>query len=116
MEARSFAKELGGRIVRFRERRGWSRVDLAQRLGVGRDRLAKWELGKHLPPVEMLAALRNTLGVSLDELITGEPTVQGRLTPQQCEDLVLLLEAARKVIHEPGAASLLGRAAQGGGR
>jgi transcriptional regulator with XRE-family HTH domain len=107
-KSKSFARELGGRIAQFRERRGWNRVDLAQRLGVSRDRLGKWELGKHPPPVEMLAALREALGVSIDELVTGEATVQGRLTSQQYEDLGLLFEAVRKVLHEPGSVSLPG--------
>lgn len=109
------AARIGVRIVSLRRRRGWSRVELARRLGVRRDRLAKWELGKSIPPVEMLVALRNALGVSLDELITGEPTtIQGRLTVQQYEDLGLLLEAIQKVLHGPAWVSLPGDNAQSG--
>ena len=111
-----FARELGERVVRLREGRGWSRMDLARRLGVRRDRLAKWELGKHSPPAEMLVAFGKALGVSVDELVTGEPTVQGRLTPQQYEDLVVLLKGAQKVLREPGSLALPGGDAQGGRR
>ncbi len=115
-ELEDLSARIGERIVRLRQRRGWDRVELARRLGVRRERLAKWEQGKCAPPLEMLIRLARTLGVSVDELITGEPTVQGCLTPRQYEDLELLLEAVRKVLHEPGPVSLLGKDAQGGRR
>ena len=49
--------ELGGRIVQLRRRKGWTRGELARRLGVPRDRLAKWEQGANLPPFGVLAPL-----------------------------------------------------------
>ncbi|HEV8578741.1 MAG TPA: helix-turn-helix transcriptional regulator [Thermoanaerobaculia bacterium] len=74
---RGLLEEVGRRIVRLREKRGWTRADLARRLGVPRGRLAHWERGENTPPLEVLAALRRELGVSLDELVTGEPPAGG---------------------------------------
>ncbi len=115
-EPEDLAARIGERIVRLRRRLGWDRVELARRLGVRRERLAKWEQGKCAPPVEMLVRLARTLGVPVGELITGEPAAQGCLTPRQCEDLEALLEAARKVLHEPGSVVLPGGADPGGRR
>ncbi len=63
---------LGRRIVRLRETKGWDRVELARRLGVTRARLANWERGEHTPPLEALIGLRRELGISIDELVSGE--------------------------------------------
>jgi transcriptional regulator with XRE-family HTH domain len=65
--------ELGERIVQLRRCKGWSRGELAGRLGVSRYRLAKWEQGANPPPFGVLAPLAQTLEVTLDELLTGEP-------------------------------------------
>ena len=72
--------EMGMRIVRLREERGLSRAALARELGVSRDRVAKWEREKNEPPVEMLIALGDALGVTLDELVTGRPAVASAIS------------------------------------
>jgi ribosome-binding protein aMBF1 (putative translation factor) len=63
---------LGRRIVRLRESKGWDRVELARRLGVTRERLGHWERGKHMPPLQALIGLGRELGLSIDELVSGE--------------------------------------------
>ena len=65
--------ELGARIARLRTEKGWERPVLARKLGVSRDRLAKWERGKNAPPLAILVSLRTLLEVTLDELVTGKP-------------------------------------------
>lgn len=78
IQAPSALQAFGLRIVRLRQRKGWSRVELAGELGVSRERLAKWERGAHEPPLAMLIALRTVLGVSLDELVAGaRPEAKG---------------------------------------
>src|SRR5262245_40379608 len=107
LEAQNAAKALGERIVRFRLWRGWSRVDLARRLGVRRDRLAKWELGKNPPPVAMLAPLARALGITVDELVTGEPPAGDVLTAEQWKELAGHVEALRTLLKEPRIAVFL---------
>jgi transcriptional regulator with XRE-family HTH domain len=57
--------------ARFRQARSWNQFDLADRLGVPRDRLAKWESGCHVPPAEALLILSSVFEVSVDELLKG---------------------------------------------
>lgn len=71
-EAEALIQGLGQRIMDLRTCKGWTRTELATALGVSRDRLAKWECGLHAPPLEMMLALRTALGISVDELITGQ--------------------------------------------
>jgi len=71
VQTRRFRRSIGARIVSFRQARGWNQFDLADRLGVSRDRLAKWESGCHVPPAEALLILSRVFEVSVDELLTG---------------------------------------------
>jgi transcriptional regulator with XRE-family HTH domain len=77
---RGLLKALGQRVVRLRTEKGWSRVELAQELGVSRERLAKWERGSNAPPLRILVALKRVLGITLEELVTGEPWGEGGLS------------------------------------
>jgi transcriptional regulator with XRE-family HTH domain len=64
-------RDLGRRIVRLREAKGWSQSDLADRMGVPGSRLSKWERGLNAPAFEDLPLLADTLDASLDEVIRG---------------------------------------------
>jgi transcriptional regulator with XRE-family HTH domain len=66
-----FRRALGARIVGLRQTRSWSQFDLADRLEISRDRLAKWEAGCHVPPADILLDLSDILEVSIDELLKG---------------------------------------------
>ncbi|MEO6193784.1 MAG: helix-turn-helix transcriptional regulator [Thermoanaerobaculia bacterium] len=65
--------ELGTRIARLRIEKGWERLLLAEKLGVSRDRLSKWERGENAPPLAILVALTILFEVTVDELVTGKP-------------------------------------------
>ena len=71
-QPKGLAAAMGRRIVQLRKRRKWSQGELAQRLGVTRERVGNWERGDHAPPLEGLAALGEVLRVSLDELVSGK--------------------------------------------
>jgi transcriptional regulator with XRE-family HTH domain len=82
---KAMRRNLGARLVGLRQRKGWSQELLADRLGVQRDRLAKWEAGVHAPPPEDLVALGSLFDVTVDELLTGECAVErarARITAQ----------------------------------
>jgi transcriptional regulator with XRE-family HTH domain len=90
--------ELGGRIVQLRRRKGWSRGELAGRLGVPRHRLAKWEQGANLPPFGVLAPLALALEVTLDELLTGKVAPRGGLPRGQQEEARMYIAALMRLL------------------
>jgi len=90
--------EIGNRIVRCRKERGMSRVDLSRSLKVARDRLAKWERGANPPPIGMLLALAQQLGVSVDELLGGERLMERRAARKERDELIRHLVAMRKLL------------------
>jgi len=94
--------ELGRRIVRLRQGRGWPQVELARRLGVSRERLGSWERGRFKPSLDGLLALRRVLGVSIDELLTGEPAPAAGMGRQEKDEVMAYLAAAVRLLTLPG--------------
>ena len=61
------AAEWGRRLAAARRARGWTQESLAERVGVSRQAVAKWERGAALPGPGNLLALRQCLGDALPE-------------------------------------------------
>lgn len=62
----------GPAIKRFREEKGLTQAQLAQRIGVSDKAVSKWETGRGLPDISLVEPLAKTLGVSVPELMNGE--------------------------------------------
>ena len=65
------SKTLGARIQAHRRRMGLSQEQLAERLGVSRQAVSKWELDESLPELDKALALCRVFGVSADILLQG---------------------------------------------
>lgn len=70
------AQSVGGRVRELREDRGMAQAELARRASAARGSgtlhrqgLYAIESGRKLPGLEILVALADALGVSLDELV-----------------------------------------------
>lgn len=64
---------LGERLYTLRKGLGLSQEQLAERIGVSRQTISKWEGGLSTPDLEKLMALAECFGVSLDVLVGKEP-------------------------------------------
>lgn len=62
----------GNTIKELREKKGCTQKQLALVLGVSDKTISKWETGKGLPDVGIIAELATSLNVSLAELLAGE--------------------------------------------
>ena len=63
----------GKRLRRLRQKKGWSQVELAEKLGVHRMTLSRWEAGKGDPPIEVAASMSEIFGVDPDWLFEVDP-------------------------------------------
>jgi len=63
----------GERILKYRKEAGLSQEELAERVGVSRQAVSKWETDAALPETEKLPRARAGLGVSVDELLGNDP-------------------------------------------
>ena len=60
-------------LVQMRKLHGMTQEDLAEKIGVSRQAIAKWESGNSMPDLEKSKLLAEVLNVSLDELANHEP-------------------------------------------
>ena len=60
--------EIGKKIMNLRKKNGLSQEDLAEKVGVARQTISKWELGETSPDLKQSKELSKIFNVSLDEL------------------------------------------------
>lgn len=53
----------------FRKRNGYTQEQVAERLGVSRQAVAKWERGESLPDIENVIALADMYEITVDSLV-----------------------------------------------
>ena len=63
---------LGNKLYELRKQAGLSQEAFAEKLGVSRQAVSKWECGASLPDTDNLITIANLYNISLDELI-GRP-------------------------------------------
>lgn len=61
----------------YRKQNGFTQEQVAERLGVSRQAVAKWERGETLPDIENVIALSDMYGVSVDFLVRNMTDVSG---------------------------------------
>lgn len=61
--------EIANRLVKLRKKHGLSQEELADRLGISRQAVSKWERAESSPDTDNLICLAKLYGVSLDELL-----------------------------------------------
>ena len=63
---------IGTRIGLLRREKGLKQEELAQRMGVSPQAVSKWENDLNCPDISLLPLLAQTLGVTVDHLLSGE--------------------------------------------
>ena len=67
---------LADKIIRLRKKMGWSQEELAERMGVSRQAVSKWESAQSTPDFERVLQLSTLFGVSTDYLLKDEIEVE----------------------------------------
>lgn len=61
-------------LISLRKLHGFSQDELAEKIGVTRQTLSKYETGESLPDIERCKRLADIFGVSMDDLVNYEKT------------------------------------------
>lgn len=64
--------EIGNRIMELRKKNNLSQEELAEKVGVARQTISKWELGETSPDIKQAKELSKIFNVSLDELVDND--------------------------------------------
>lgn len=98
---------LSEKIMDLRKRSGWSQEELAERLGISRQSVSKWETGESIPDIDKIIRMSELWNVSTDYLLKDDDsgdqeqkTRQSRrqVSREEAEDfLALSREAAPRI-------------------
>lgn len=64
--------ETANRLLQYRKKHSLSQEELAEKIGVSRQAVSKWERAEASPDTDNLILLAQIYGVTLDELLTGK--------------------------------------------
>ena len=64
--------EIGNKILELRKKNNLSQEALAEKIGVTRQTISKWELGETSPDIKQAKELSKVFNVSLDELTDND--------------------------------------------
>ena len=67
--------KIGKFIARCRKEKKMTQEDLAKILGVTNKTISRWENGNYMPDLSLLKPLSEVLGISLNELLSGEKDI-----------------------------------------
>ena len=78
--------EIADRLVKLRKKYGYSQEELADKLGLSRQAVSKWERAEASPDTDNLICLAKLYGVSLDELLATDEDVDTIVKEQVKDD------------------------------
>lgn len=70
------------KIYQLRKSKGMSQEELAEKVGVTRQAVSKWEMGSSVPELDTLVALARCFGVTTDYLLSQDAPSHTEETPQ----------------------------------
>lgn len=81
-------EKIGKFIADCRKKQKLTQAELAEKLGVTSKAVSKWECGRSLPDSSIMLDLANILGISVNDLLSGEIVEKGAYNNKVDENLV----------------------------
>lgn len=88
--------KIGRFIAARRKAQNLTQMQLAEKLGITDRAVSKWETGKTLPDATLMLELCNILGISVNELLTGEVVSMENYNENMEKKLLEMIEAKQK--------------------
>lgn len=85
---------IGENIAYFRKQKKLTQEELAEKMSVTAQAVSKWECDSSYPDITVMQTLAKTLGVTVDDLLTGEQKVPEvrEASPAQIDRRIILIE------------------------
>ena len=91
-------KKIGRFIAENRKVKKLTQTELAERLGVSDKTVSRWENGNYMPDLSLLQPLSEELGITLNELLSGEYIKQEHVAEKAEASLASTLEYSDRKI------------------
>ena len=85
-------KKIGSFVTALRKEKGLTQKELAERLFISDKTVSKWETGKGIPDVSLIIPLCELLGITANELLSGERLEDTRYRQRAEEHIVALIK------------------------
>ena len=92
----------GATVKELRERRQLTQAELAEKIGVSSKTVSKWETGKGLPDISLLQPLAQALGISVIELMNGQPITNQNISANMLRCKFYVCPICGNIIHAMG--------------
>lgn len=92
------SEKIGKFIALNRKKKGLTQEQLAERLGVTNKTVSRWETGKYMPDLSLLKPLSEQLGVSLNELLSGEEIAKEKILDITSENIINTINYSKQKI------------------
>ena len=91
--------EIADRLIKLRKKHGYSQEELADKLGLSRQAVSKWERAEASPDTDNLICLAKLYGVSLDELLSTDEDIETIVEEQVKPDKEVKVDKSGDNIH-----------------
>ena len=92
----------GTTIRHLREDRGMTQAELGEKIGVSSKTVSKWETAKGLPDITLLQPLAQALGISVIEMMNGEPIINRNVSANLLRGKFYVCPLCGNIIHCTG--------------
>lgn len=93
-------EKIGKFIAARRKEQGLTQKDLADKLGITFQAVSKWENGRGMPEISVLAPLAEILGVSVNEILSGELIDKEEVVKKTDENIINTLNSSVKRVRK----------------
>ena len=83
--------KIGAFIAQVRKEKSYTQRQLADLLGISDKTISKWETGNGLPEVSLMMPLCDALGITVNELLSGERLSEQTYQAKADENIVRLM-------------------------
>ena len=90
--------KIGKFIAKLRKDKNMTQEQLGEKLGVSFKTISKWETGRGLPELATLKPLSDILGITINELLSGEKIEKEKYIDKVEENMVNTIDYSRKKI------------------
>lgn len=88
--------KIGKFIAQMRKKQGFTQRKLAEELGISDKTVSKWECGNGMPDNALMLPLCNLLGISVNELLSGEILSNTNYGQKAEENIINLLQKTQE--------------------
>lgn len=93
-------KKIGQFLAQLRKEQGLTQDELGCKLGVTNKTVSRWENGNYLPPADMLKALSEIYGLTINEMLSGERLDETQYQQKAEENITAVMKHGNFSRHE----------------